>query len=376
MVQDDDLVGAPHGGEPVGDGDGGAAPGQVVERLLDRALGLGVQGAGRLVQHEHARVAQQGPGDGDALLLAAGEPVPAGADHGVVAVGQPGDQVVDLGGARRGLDLGVGGPGPGVAEVLPHRGVQQVGLLADHAHDRGQVGQPDVADVDAVDADAAAAGVVEPGGQRGEGGLARSGLADQGQRAAGRDVQVDPGDGGPAGAGIGEADIGEPDVPGDLGRVDLDRVGGVVDLDRQVEVLEDPREQRQRADHRDAGAEQAGDRPEQAALQGGEGDQGADADRAGRDRQPGREVDDRGNGGEDDGQRGHPPAPGQLGAQLQVDQPGRGGGEPAYQGGPGTHRLGQLHAVDRQPFLDGDVEVGQLALLLGGDGPAHPGDQI
>src|ERR1700733_5517442 len=55
---------------------------------------------------------------------------------------------------------------------FPHCGVQQVGLLADHAHDRGEVGEPDVADVDAVDADAAAGGVVEPGDQRGEGGLA------------------------------------------------------------------------------------------------------------------------------------------------------------------------------------------------------------
>ena len=87
---------------------------------------------------------------------------------------------------------------------------------------------------------------------------------------------------GPVGAGVGEADIVEPDVPGDPGRVDLDRVGGIVDLDRQVEVLEDPREQRQRADHRDAGAEQPGHRPEQAVLQGGEGDQGADGDRVKR----------------------------------------------------------------------------------------------
>ena len=45
--------------------------------VLDSALGLGVQGAGGLVQDQHARVAQQGPGDGQALLLAAGEPVPA-----------------------------------------------------------------------------------------------------------------------------------------------------------------------------------------------------------------------------------------------------------------------------------------------------------
>ena len=79
--------------------------------------------------------------------------------------------------------------------------------------------------------------------------------------------------------------------PADLGRVDPDRVGGVVHVDRQVQVLEDPREQGQRADHGDAGVEQAGQRPEQAVLQGGERDQGADGERAGGDRQarrPGR----------------------------------------------------------------------------------------
>ena len=38
-------------------------------------------------------------------------------------------------------------------------------------------------------------------------------------------------------------------------------------------------------------------------------------------------------------------------------------GESADQRRAGAHRLGQLDAVDRQSFLDGDVEVGKLALL-------------
>jgi hypothetical protein len=179
---------------------------------------------------------------------------------------------------------------------------QQVGLLADHADDGGQVGQPHVAEVDAVDADGAAAGVIQPRDQRAEGGLARSGLADQGERAAGRDVQVDGGQGGAVGAGVGESGILEADVAGDLGQVDAGGAGWLVDLDRQVEVFEDPGEQGQRADHRDAGAEQAGDRPEQVVLQGGEGDQGADADGAGGDGQAGGKVDDGGDRGEDDAQ--------------------------------------------------------------------------
>src|ERR1700761_5718813 len=281
VVENDDLVRVADGGQPVRDGDRGPALGKGVERLLHGPFGLGVEGAGRLVQDQDARVPEQGPGDRDPLLLAAGEPVPAGADHGVVPVGQADDEVVNLGRAGRVFDLLVGGGGPGVAQVFPHRGVQQVGLLADHADDGGQVGQPQVAQVDAVDGDRSAAGVVQPGHQGPEGGLTGAGLADQSQRRARGDVQIDVAQRGTVGAGVGEADVGEADVPGDLGRVDADRMGGLVDLDRQVQVLEDPREQGQRADHRHARVEQPGDRPEQGVLQCGEGDQRADADHAG-----------------------------------------------------------------------------------------------
>ena len=55
----------------------GLSPSQPVQRRLHRALGLGVQRARRLVEHEHRRVAQDGARDRDALLLAAREAVPA-----------------------------------------------------------------------------------------------------------------------------------------------------------------------------------------------------------------------------------------------------------------------------------------------------------
>src|ERR1700744_3474322 len=236
VVENDDLVRVADGGQPVRDGDRGPAFGKGVERLLHGPFGLGVEGAGRLVQDQDARVPEQGPGDRDPLLLAAGEPVPAGADHGVVPVGQADDEVVDLGRAGRVLDLLVGGGGLGVAQVLPHRGVQQVGFLADYADDGGQVGQPEVAQVDAVDRDRAAAGVVQPGHQGPEGGLARAGLADPGQRAARPDIQREAARRGAVGAGVGEADVFEAYVAADLGRVDADRVGRLVHLDRQVQV--------------------------------------------------------------------------------------------------------------------------------------------
>ena len=51
-------------------------------------LHLDVDGAGGVVEDQDRRVDEQGPGDGDALALAAREGVAPLADHGVVAVGQ------------------------------------------------------------------------------------------------------------------------------------------------------------------------------------------------------------------------------------------------------------------------------------------------
>ena len=65
---------------------------QRVERGLHRALALGVEGGGGLVEEQDRRVLQDGAGDGDALALAAGERHAALADHGGVALRQGADE--------------------------------------------------------------------------------------------------------------------------------------------------------------------------------------------------------------------------------------------------------------------------------------------
>ena len=67
-----------------------------------------VERAGGLIQDQDARVFQDDPGDGDALLLAAGELVAPLADDGVVALGQSSDAVVDGRRARGRFDLLIG----------------------------------------------------------------------------------------------------------------------------------------------------------------------------------------------------------------------------------------------------------------------------
>ena len=105
------------------------------ERLLHQAFGLRVERRRRLVEHEDGRVAEHGARNRHALLLAAGEPVAALADDRVVALGERGDQVVDLGCPRGGLHLRVRGARLREAEVLPHGLVEEIGLLR-HDSDR------------------------------------------------------------------------------------------------------------------------------------------------------------------------------------------------------------------------------------------------
>ena len=101
----DQPVGLAQRRQPVGDGDRGAALHQVVERLLDLLLGLGVDRRGGLVEDQDARVDQQRARDRDALALAAGQRLAALADQRVVAVRQAQDEVVRMRGARRRDDL-------------------------------------------------------------------------------------------------------------------------------------------------------------------------------------------------------------------------------------------------------------------------------
>ena len=133
------------------------------QRLLHERLVLGVEVAGGLVEDDDRRVLQQHPGDGQPLLLAARQAVAPLADDRVVALGQAGDHVVDLGGPAGRLQLGVGGVRPGVAEVGADRVVEQVRVLADHADGRAQAVLGEVAHVVAVDPHRPGGHVVEPG---------------------------------------------------------------------------------------------------------------------------------------------------------------------------------------------------------------------
>jgi hypothetical protein len=105
--------------------------GQRLHHRQDLTGELGVEGRGRLVEEHHVRLHAEGPGDRDALLLAAGEP-----DRVLARLVGQADPLQEV--FRTLGDLGVGaslGAPGGARDVLEHGHVrEQVELLEDHAH--------------------------------------------------------------------------------------------------------------------------------------------------------------------------------------------------------------------------------------------------
>ena len=320
VVEHEDLIGVADRGQAVRDRDRGAPPGQLVERKLHGALGLGVERGGGLVEDQYGRVAKDRARDRDALLLAAGEAIAALADGRVVAVGQRGDELVDLRRPRRLLDLPVAGLRTGEAQILADGGVEEVGLLRDQAHRGGQRGERGVAYVDPVDAHAAALGLVQARDEVGERGLARAGLADQRGGRAGGDLGTDLAQR-PAGAlGVAKPHFAQAHVAAHA--LQRARGGALGDVDRQVQVLEDAPEQGQRGLDFEAHREQRLDGEQHARLQRGERHDRADRDRvpAGGDALAGEPVHGGGHDREAHLHGGHAPAPRHARAHLELGE--------------------------------------------------------
>ena len=89
------------------DNDRGAVAQGFLQRGLYEGLVLGVEVARGFVEDDDRRVLQEHAGDGETLLLAAGEAVAALAHDRGVAVGQRRDEIVDARRPARGDELGI-----------------------------------------------------------------------------------------------------------------------------------------------------------------------------------------------------------------------------------------------------------------------------
>src|SRR5882757_2660766 len=129
----DDAVGPAHGRQAMGDDDHGTAGCDVGHIVLDRPLALVVERAGRFVEHQDARVHDQGARDRDALTLAARKAAATLANHGVVALGQVEDELMGAGELGRRDDPFERHAGVGQRDVVAHRAAHQDALLQHHA---------------------------------------------------------------------------------------------------------------------------------------------------------------------------------------------------------------------------------------------------
>ena len=189
LVHHQDLVRAPHRLEPVGDHQHGLLPRQGFHSPLELILILGVHIGRGLIEDDDGRVLQETPGDGDALLLSAGERGSSLANYRIISIRQGGDKVV----AARlfsGLHhLLMGSARAAELDVVLHRVGKEVHPLEHHAHLFHEGLQGVLPHIPAADGHTAAVHIPKPGDQVAESGLAGAGRSHNGGGGPVRDDQ-------------------------------------------------------------------------------------------------------------------------------------------------------------------------------------------
>jgi len=137
--------------------------GSLIQRRLNDLLTLRIQSASRLIKEQDARIPQEGAGNSHALFLAAAQQSAFGAADGGEAVGETGDEVVNVCVAAGLFDFGVGHVVAVGAQqyVLADRALVERRFLRDEREVGAVVVDVEAGDVVAVDEDGAGEGVVE-----------------------------------------------------------------------------------------------------------------------------------------------------------------------------------------------------------------------
>jgi hypothetical protein len=184
LVEEEDAVGDVAGEvEVVGDEEEGEAViGEAAEDIADFLAEFGVEGGGGFVEEENLGFHGEGAGDGDALLLTAGEL--GGAVVGAVGEADPFEELEGFG-----FDLGAGATEDvdgGFEDVFEGGAVgEEMELLEDHAGPEPELAllfagdRTGAIDGDVVDGDESGVGGVEVVETAEEGGFAAAGRADE-----------------------------------------------------------------------------------------------------------------------------------------------------------------------------------------------------
>jgi len=108
-MQHGDAVRIAHGGDAVGDEDGGASRHHVAQVVEDLVFGVGVDAGERVVKDQDPWIPNQRAGDRCTLLLSAGERDAALADQSFVTLRKSFDVDRNIGGVGGIVNVGVAG---------------------------------------------------------------------------------------------------------------------------------------------------------------------------------------------------------------------------------------------------------------------------
>ena len=129
MIDHKNLVGMAHGFQPVSNHNDRLIVGQFRNGLHQLLFIFRVHVGGSFIQNDDRRILHDGPGDGNALALAAGKRAACLADDGVKALRQRHDKVVAPRLLCSGLHLLHGGIGLSEADVIGNSVRDQIGPL-------------------------------------------------------------------------------------------------------------------------------------------------------------------------------------------------------------------------------------------------------
>src|SRR3954469_22185703 len=147
------------------DDESGATGEQCRHRALDELFALGVKVAGGLVKDEDLGGLQDGPSNGQALLLTARKLHAALADEGLVLVGKPHDEFMRVRLLGGHFDLCSRRIVTAISNVVANRAIKEKNILL---HGREQVAvlpELQITNVSAVEQNTAFRWIVKPGDQ-------------------------------------------------------------------------------------------------------------------------------------------------------------------------------------------------------------------
>ncbi len=250
-------------------------------------LGTCVQRTGRLVQDQHARVADDGAGDRQELALAQREAGAALAEDGLVALGQPADELVGADEARGGHDPGERAVGRTHADVLGDGAGEQLHLLRHDADLRPVADRGEGGEVLAVEQHAAGLGQFQAEQEADQRALARARRAGDAQHGARRQLEGHAVERRCRGTRIAEGELLDLETALDRQLATGQPAAGLGAL---AQELVEPPDGLARLPELVPGQRQLAHGRQGARGQDRGGDQGADGQVAGHD-QPGAEID-------------------------------------------------------------------------------------